>query len=181
MTPTITYRLSEGEGLEPAKIQRLCDLINESFADAETGIMKYGAKRIELDELTIELNTMIFIFAEMEHEIIGTMKVEDFSEGVTLFSMIATDPHYRHLGIATHLVQEAEKWVQDRGYKMVRLQILTPLQGVHEHTEHLLKWYSHLGYSYQSHAPFAWPEMLMVPCDSTIYVKYLQGSSTVSQ
>lgn len=176
MTPTITYRLSEREGLEPAKIQHLCDLINASYTVAEAGIMKHSAKRIELDELTIELKTMIFIFAEMEDEIIGTMKIEDFSEGVALFSMLVTNPHYRHLGIATHLVQEAEKWVEDQGYKMIRLQILTPLQGVHEHTEHLLKWYSHLGYSYQSHAPFAWPEMLEVPCDSTVYTKALQSS-----
>ncbi len=94
------------------------------------------------------------------------------------FGMLVTDYKYRGKGVASSLVKHVEDLARKSGKKRIRLEILKPVDEVHEDKERLDQWYSKIGYVLSHKEPFEvmYPHLspiIKIPCDFLVYYKEL--------
>lgn len=176
---TITTRLPTPADLEPARVRRLADLINDVYGDAESGMWQAGATRTNPDEVARLLSDGALILAELDGVVVGSVHVSRLGDGVGELGMLVADRAYRGLGIGSALVEAAEQWALGHGCHTMRLEILTPRHWKHPSKEFLKAWYGRIGYRAQEPEPFEnmYPDLvpaLATECDFTVWLKPLR-------
>jgi GNAT superfamily N-acetyltransferase len=174
----ITTRFPATSDFDTGNIERLSDLINEVYDDAESGMWKRRGIRTTPTEVERLLRARALILAEIDGVIVGSVNVNLMSDGVGEFGMLAADLHYRGMGIGSALVDRAEQWARDMGCHTMRLELLTPRDWSHPSKEFLKKWYSKICYVPQTTEPLErlHPELapeLATECDFTVWRKSL--------
>jgi len=174
----ISTRFANANDLTDTKILRLMRLINEVYADAESGMWKPSAKRVSKTEVEDLLRKSMLILGEFDGEIVGSIKYQIINETTSEFGILVADRNYRGKGIGTVLVDAAEQKARSDNKKTMRLELLTPRHWQHPSKEFLKGWYSRLGYEPSFSEPFEKtnPEkvdMLAAECDFTVWLKEL--------
>ena len=178
-TSTVTTRLPNDSDLGTANVQRLTDLINEVYDDAESGMWKHLGARTNPADVERLLRAQALILAEIGGVLVGSVNVNLMSDGVGEFGMLVADRKHRGKGIGSALVgAPAEQWARDRGCHTMRLEILTPRHWSHPSKTFLQRWYARIGYSPQATESFEamHPELLpglATECDFTVWHKAL--------
>ena len=174
----VATRFPTTTDFDAGTIERLSDLINEAYDDAESGMWKGRVKRTTPDEVERLLRARALILAEIDGVIVGCVYVNLMSDGVGAFGMLAADLDSRGVGIGSALVDRAEHWARDMGCHTMQLELLTPRNWAHSSKEFLKKWYSRMCYVPQTTEPLErrHPELapeLATECDFTVWHKSL--------
>ena len=174
----VTTRFPIESDLEADNIERLSDLINEVYDDAESGMWKRKGTRTNPAEVERLLRAQALILAEIDGVLVGSVNVSLLSDGVGEFGMLVADRKYRGLGIGSALVKHAEKWARQHACRTMRLEILTPRHWTHPSKNFLRQWYARIGYAPQATEPFESMHPALVPelateCDFTVWHKSL--------
>jgi GNAT superfamily N-acetyltransferase len=159
-------------------IQRLSDLINEVYDDAESGMWKRQGTRTNPVGVERLLRAQALILAVIDGVLVGSVNVNLMSNGVGEFGMLVADLKHRGKGIGSALVDRAEMWARDMACHTMRLELLTPRNWTHPSKEFLKMWYSRIGYEPQATEPFEilHPELvpeLATECDFTVWHRSL--------
>ena len=159
-------------------VERLVDLINRVYDEAESGLWKRPGTRTNRDQVRTLLRGKRLILAELDGAIVGSVNVNLMDEEVAEFGMLAADPDHRGLGIGTMLVKAAEEWARSMNRRTMRLELLTPRSWAHPRKEFLKAWYARIGYVPQFTEPLekTHPELideLATECDFTVWHKRL--------
>jgi GNAT superfamily N-acetyltransferase len=174
----VTTRFPIESDLGAENIKRLSDLINEVYADAESGKWKRKGTRTNPTEVERLLRAQALILAEIDGVLVGSVNVNLMSDGVGEFGMLVADLNHRGKGIGSALVDRAENWARDMSCHTMRLELLTPRNWTHPSKEFLKMWYSRIGYTPQATEPFEilHPELvpeLATECAFTVWHKSL--------
>ncbi|MBK2295568.1 GNAT family N-acetyltransferase [Francisella philomiragia] len=160
------------------EINSLVKIINDAYKVAEGDLWINSAKRVTFDEMQTLINQNQIIIATNNNEIIGSVKVTKLRENIAEFGMLATAFNHRGLGIGTKLVNAAEDWARNSGFRIMQLELLTPKHYINPSKEILKEWYTKCGYKHHSIEPFKnlFPNtyhLLAVECNFNIYHKNL--------
>ena len=174
----VATRFPTPTDLEAGTFERLSNLINDAYDDAESGIWKRRVNRTTPAEVERLLRARALILAEIDGVIVGCVNVDLASDGIGVFRMLSADLHCRGMGIGSALVDRAERWARDMGCRAMRLELLTPRHWAHPSKEFLKQWYSRICYVPQASAPLErlHPELvpeLATECDFTVWQKSL--------
>lgn len=170
---------------DPATMSALCDLVNEVYAKAEAGLWLDGAARTTTEELAALTRAGEIVVARAAGTIVGCVRVQRLSAGLSEFGMLAAAPEHHGTGIGRALVRHAEEQARAGGAGHMRLELLVPRGWRHPSKENLARWYGRAGYrlvrvgTLDEDYPHLVP-LLATPCDYRIYHKDLHiGQSTV--
>ncbi|WP_432772776.1 GNAT family N-acetyltransferase [Francisella salimarina] len=160
------------------EINTLVKIINDAYRSAEGDLWIDSAKRTTFNELKTLINNNQIIIATNNNLIIGSVKVTRLSDNIAELGMLATAFNHRRLGVGTKLVNAAENWAKNNGFKIMQLELLTPKHYINPSKEVLKRWYTKCGYIHYSIEPFKslFPNtyhLLAVECDFNIYHKSL--------
>jgi len=175
---TVTTRFPLESDLQAGTIQRLTDLINEVYDDAESGMWKRKGTRTNPPEVERLLRDKTLILAEIDGVLVGSVNIRLMNDGVGEFGMLVADLNQRGKGIGSALVDRAENWARDMHCHTMRLELLTPRKWTHPSKEFLKIWYTRIGYRPQASEPLdlLHPELvpeLATECDFTVWHKPL--------
>ncbi len=118
------------------------------------------------------------LIAQIGEQIVGVCKIDKRDEQTCEFGMLTADPNFRSIGIGRELVEFAENWGRDTGFKQMRLELLTPRVGKNKSKEFLKVWYSRIGYEpsytvpFEEEAPHRKNDFSQ-DCDFTVWLKDL--------
>lgn len=176
--PKVRTRFPIESDLERDTIERLSDLINEVYDDAESGMWKRKGTRTDPADVERLLRARALILAEIDGVLVGSLNVNLLGDGVSEFGMLVADRNFRGLGIGSALVEHAETWARQHACHTMRLELLTPRHGTLPSKEFLRRWYSRLGYTPQTTEPLEskYPELvpeLATEVDFTVWHKSL--------
>jgi hypothetical protein len=151
----VTTRFPIASDLEVDHIERLSDLINEVYDDAESGMWKRKGARTNPAEVERLLRAQALILAEIDGALVGSVNVNLMGDGVGEFGMLVADTCHT-----------------------MRLEVLTPRHWTHPSKNFLRQWYSRIGYAPQVTEPFESMHPELVPelateCDFTVWRKSL--------
>lgn len=159
---------------------QLADLVNTVYSDAESDLWKANtSSRTSSAEISDHINKNELLIARMDGKIVGVCKICHSSDGICEFGMLAADPTCRGVGIGRELVGAAENWARDAGYETMRLELLTPRNGVNQTKEFLKVWYTRIGYAPAFTVPFEEEFKHRIndfsqTCDFTVWLKPLK-------
>ncbi|WP_150466016.1 GNAT family N-acetyltransferase [Francisella sp. SYW-2] len=159
------------------EINTLVKIINDAYRSAEGDLWIDSAKRTTFNELKTLINNNQIIIATNNNQMIGSVKVTRLSDNIAELGMLATAFNHRRLGVGTKLVNAAENWAKNNGFKIMQLELLTPKHYINPSKEVLKRWYTKCGYIHHSIEPFKslFPNtyhLLAVECDFNIYHKH---------
>ena len=167
------------ETLSQNDIVRLSSLINHVYDDAESGMWQVSNSRTSPEEVTSLIKKQNLIVAFFDNAIVGSVAIKIMNDKRTgEFGMLVAEKSYRGLGIGSALVKAAENWAISKGFKRMRLELLTPRYWEHPSKVFLKEWYSRIGYVPDKTEPFEkmHPEKihdLATECDFTVWYKSL--------
>ena len=177
--PLTIELLDPSAGRDRALVVELCDLINDVYAVAESGMWVEGATRTTTDELEALIAAGEILVARAAHEIVGSVRLHDVAPDTSEFGILVAARDQRNLGIGRALLDEVERRSRDRGLAAVQLELLVPREWRHPSKEFLTAWYGRRGYrlvrtttldgTYPHLAP-----LLATPCDLQIHRKELR-------
>lgn len=173
-----TTRFPIESDLAPDTIQRLSDLINEVYDDAESGMWKRKGTRTNPAEVERLLRARALILAEIDGEVVGSVNVNLLGDGVGEFGMLVTGHKHRSRGTGLALIEHAERWAREQACHTMRLEVLSPRNWTHPSKEFLRQWYARIGYVPRTTEPFEAMHPELVPelateCDYTVWYKPL--------
>ena len=79
---SVTTRVSIDSDLGTTNVQRLTDLINEVYDDAESGMWKRKGARTNLADVERLLRAQALILAEIDGALVGSVNVNLMSDGI---------------------------------------------------------------------------------------------------
>lgn len=151
-------------------------LINDVYEVAEKGLWAEGTTRTTVEEVAALTRAGEITTARLEGKIVGCIRVQQLSDQVCEFGMLAASFEQRGTGIGRELVQFAEQHAREIGREVMQLEVLVPREWAHPSKEFLIGWYTRIGYqivrkgtieeSYPDLAPH-----LATPCDFLVYHK----------
>ena len=173
-----TTRFPIESDLAADNVQRLSDLINEVYDDAESGMWKRKGTRTNPAEVERLLRARALILAEIDGVVVGSVNVNLLGDGVGEFGMLVTAHKYRSQGTGLALIEHAERWAREHACHTMRLEVLSPRNWLHPSKEFLRQWYARIGYVPQTTEPFESMHPELVPelateCDYTVWYKPL--------
>jgi ribosomal protein S18 acetylase RimI-like enzyme len=179
VAPTVEVQLLPAAAGDAATLmQRITDLTNEVYSEAEDGLWTKGATRTTVDEIAELTRAGQIAVARLRGRVVGCVRVQRLDEGTGEFGMLAADPAHRGVGVGRELVRFAERKFRAEGLRTLQLELLVPRRWTHPTKEFLAAWYSRIGYrvartgtideAYPALAP-----LLATPCDFVIYHKDL--------
>src|SRR5215475_8081953 len=174
----VTTRFPIESDLAVDNIERLSELINDVYDDAESGMWKRRGTRTNPAEVERLIRARALILAEIAGALVGSVNVNLMGNGVGEFGMLVADLNHRGKGIGSALVDRAENWARDMACHTMRLELLTPRNWTHPSKEFLKNWYSRIGYKPQAteSLDILHPELvpeLATECDFTVWYKSL--------
>ena len=166
--------------LSKEEINYTADLINRVYLITESDFWPQNGdyERVNTQELTQFIEKDELIIAKLGDEIVGAVHVYKNTETVGGFGMLVSDPEKRGLKIGSKLVNAVEVWCKKRSCTQIQLELLKPDDKIHPDKEFLYKWYTRIGYEFQSKTPYGdmYPELaslLKIPCTFEVYLKNL--------
>ncbi|MDG4822723.1 GNAT family N-acetyltransferase [Asanoa sp. WMMD1127] len=171
--------ISIARDADDAFVNRVAELVNQVYADAEKGIWQPGALRTSVAEMESVVRAGELAVARLDGELVGAVRLQRLDSGEGEFGMLVADPAHRGLGIGRALVAFAEDWARDRGLPTMQLELLVPRGWTHPVKEFLRDWYTRLGYRAVRSDPFeeahpALQPLLATGCDFVVYHKPLR-------
>lgn len=169
---------SNQNDLSDDNINRLHDLINQVYAEAEDGMWLKNSNRVTKAEVREMLENEELILAISDGKIVGSLKKLLIDKTTCEFGILVADKTYRGQRVGSALVSEFESWATAAGYKILQLTLLTPSSWKQPSKEFLKKWYSRIGYkperpeSFNQRYPHRTHEMA-TQCDFTVWKKEL--------
>ena len=173
-----TTRFPIESDLAADNVQRLSDLINEVYDDAESGMWKRKGTRTNPAEVERLLRARALILAEVDGVVVGSVNVNLLGDGVGEFGMLVTAHECRGQGTGSALIEHAERWAREHACHTMRLEVLSPRNWIHPSKEFLRQWYARIGYVPRTTEPFESMHPELVPelateCDYTVWYKRL--------
>ena len=174
------------EPLEPAAsadaalVGELCDLVNDVYAVAESGMWVDGATRTTVEELQALIAAgEILVARTPAGRIVGSVRLHDVAPDTSEFGILVAAPDQRHLGIGRALLDDVERRTRERGQAAVQLELLVPREWTHPSKVFLTSWYGRRGYRLVRTTTLdgAYPHLaplLATPCDLQIHRKALR-------
>jgi GNAT superfamily N-acetyltransferase len=167
---------------DAALVERLAELVNGVYADAERGLWRDGATRTTPGELADMLRNGELIAARRNGRVVGIVRVHDVADDVSEFGLLVAAHTERGCGVGRALLDFAEARSRERGLRAMQLELLVPRSGSHPSKEFLRAWYGRRGYRLRrtSSMETAYPHLaplLATPCDLEIHEKELQAAS----
>ncbi len=161
-----------------AVIERVAELVNEVYAEAEKGLWVGSTDRTSADEVAGFVRDGEIAVAFVDGEIAGSVRIQRLDDVTGEFGMLAADPARRGLGVGRELVRFAERTSRAAGCREMQLELLVPRDWTHPAKQFLAEWYGRLGYRVTHRADLAqdYPHLapsLATPCDFLIYRKDL--------
>lgn len=153
-------------------------LVNKVYRDFESRLWGDDYERISQEELIyLSAQGSIYI-AHDEGALLGVVKYLSMNEIEAEFGMLVTNPLYRGKGVASKMVSFVEKKAREEGRLQMRLEILKPVNEIHEDKERLDKWYTKIGYIESHKEAFStmYPHLapiIKIECDFVVYKKKL--------
>jgi GNAT superfamily N-acetyltransferase len=173
--------LAPADADDTALVTAVAGLINDIYAEAESGMWIDGAARTSVDEVRQLTRAGEIVVARSDGELIGCVRAQRLGDGLSEFGMLAAAHSVRGTGVGRGLIEFVEHWSRGEGRPTMQLEVLKPREWSHPSKEFLTAWYPRLGYrvvrtgsideAYRELAP-----LLATPCDFVIYHKDL-GSS----
>jgi GNAT superfamily N-acetyltransferase len=159
-------------------VDRLTDLVNRVYADAEEGLWLDGANRTTPSQVAGWIGAREIAVAEVDGPLAGAVHVWPVSEDTAEFGMLVADPDRRCLGVGGALIAFAEGHARELGLRAMQLELLVPRNGRHPSKAFLDEWYRRLGYRVARTTSVAKSEpelapLLAVPCEFVVYEKPL--------
>lgn len=176
----IDIKIADDNDINEETTNRLADLVNMVYGDAESDLWKPNtSSRTSAPEITDHIKKRELLIARLDGKIVGVCKICNSAEGIGEFGMLAADPACRGVGIGRELVNGAENWAREAGYKTMRLELLTPCGGVNKTKEFLKVWYTRIGYAPAFTVPFEEEfkhriDDFAQACDFTVWLKPLK-------
>src|SRR5919204_6197827 len=127
-------------------VAHVTKLINDVYAVAESGLWVEGATRTTEEEVVHLIGSGEIVVAELDHRIVGCMRIHFLDATTADFGMLAADPGHRGTGIGRELFRFAEGEARRMGADMLQLELLVPRDWTHPSKEFLLGWYTRIGY-----------------------------------
>lgn len=161
-----------------ADMERITELVNHAFADAEDGIWKQGAVRTTVEEVTKLTSDEEMAVARSEGKIVGCIRVMQIDYETGEFGLLAVDGEFQGTGAGRALVRFAEKKCQNAQLPKMQLELLIPRERSHPGKTVLENWYYRVGYQrvYTESFDESFPElaqMLAIPCKFVVFQKAL--------
>ena len=174
----IFCRLPCDGDLDPPRVERLTELVNRVYDEAESGMWKAQGTRTSPRQIAELLEAHGLILAEYQGNVVGCVSVTLMKAGVAEFGMLVADPVLRGKGIGSALIKAAEDWARTRGCETMRLELLTPRTWKHPSKEFLTQWYGRIGYrpQFTELLEKLYPDkvaQLATECDFTVWLKRL--------
>ena len=116
-------------------------LANSVYYSSEKDFWKEGYYRIDTQEFEHHLNYNQLFISELENEIVGCILFKQVNKETCSFSMLICHPKHRKKGIGKSLVNHVLSTAKEKKYKKMQLEILSPLNWVHQEKEFLKTWY----------------------------------------
>ena len=173
----LTIRPPTETDLAPATVDHLVDLINTVYAEAEGDLWKPTTTgRTYAGEMERLIKNKGLFFAELDGEIVGSVKIEHINDQILAFGMLVANPDIRGKGIGRELVKKCESHAAQNGYKTMQLELLTPRHWENPSKKFLKEWYSRIGYKPTRTRPFEEisPQRMdefATDCDFTVWLK----------
>jgi len=121
-------------------------LANSVYYSSEKDFWKEGYYRIDQQEFEYHLNNNQLFIGELENEIVGCILLKQVNKETCSFSMLICHPKHRKKGIGKTLVNHVLSTAKEKKYKKMQLEILSPLNWVHQEKEFLKTWYKSIGF-----------------------------------
>jgi GNAT superfamily N-acetyltransferase len=176
---TLNIRQSSAADATGEITSTLVTLINAVYQEAEGDMWKPdNTGRTNVDEVGKYLIDGELFIAEINGEIVGTVKIEHIGEKTLAFGMLVANPDIRGKGIGRELVKKCESHAIKNGYTIMQLELLTPRHWENASKEFLKVWYARIGYKPTKPRPFEEvSEQRMnefaTECDFTVWSKDL--------
>ena len=123
-------------------------MANEVYYDSEREFWKEGYYRIDKKEFNHFIDNKWLYLGEIENELVGCVLMKPVDKITTSFSMLICHPDHRKKGIGKTLVNHVFETAIKNGYQKMQIEILSPLNWVHEEKEFLKTWYCSIGFSF---------------------------------
>jgi len=174
----IKIHQSNQNDLSDNNINRLHDLINQVYAEAEDGMWLENSSRITKSEVREMLENEQLVLAMSDGKIVGSVKKLKINSTTCEFGILVADETFRGQGIGSSLVNAFENWAIAAGFKTLQLALLTPRDWEQPSKEFLKKWYSRIGYIPERTESFAAryhhrAHEMATECDFTVWKKQL--------
>lgn len=177
----IEFIPSNSTSLSSEDIQRLYDLMIHAYAVTELNIWGENYIRCPLDEYQELLDKGEIIIAKLDGKIVGSIHTYPLSPDRYAFGMLNADFDLGGQGIGSGLIRAAEDEARKNGASIMQLEILRTKEGILPEKEMLRKWYTKLGYEFQSTEEFLGvkpdkqekAKKLIAPSCFDVYIKRL--------
>ncbi len=172
--------LDPAASADAALVSELCDLVNDVYAVAESGMWVDGATRTTVGEVQAQIAAgEILVARTTAGRIVGSVRLHDVAPDMSEFGVLVAARDQRHLGIGRALLDDVERRGRDRRHAAVQLELLVPREWSHPSKEFLTSWYGRRGYRLADTTTLdgAYPHlapMLATPCDLQIHRKELR-------
>jgi ribosomal protein S18 acetylase RimI-like enzyme len=141
----------------------LVPFINRAFA--HDNYFK-RTERTDPSQVAEYLRKGVILLLEDAGKLFGLVYTELRENGRGYIGMIAIDPDRQGGGIGTHLLRTGEKFCRDKGARVIELSVVNLRSD-------LVAWYQRKGYRIVGEAPYARPEILILPCHFVLMEKDL--------
>ena len=121
-------------------------LANQVYYTSEKDFWKDGYYRLDKQEFDLHLSKNQLFVVELKNEIVGCVLMKQVNKITASFSMLICHPNHRKKGIGKTLVNHVFSEAKKKNYKKIQLEILSPLEWVHQEKEFLKTWYKSIGF-----------------------------------
>jgi len=161
---------------DAALVEQLAQLVNDVYAEAETGLWREGWTRTSAAALADPIRAGQIALARQAGQVAGCVRVHEVADGVAELGLLVSAPDRRGTGVGSALVAFAEAYCRERGLHAIRLELLVPRGRRHPAKELLRAWYARIGYRLIRTADVgdAYPhlvQLLATPCDIETHEK----------
>jgi ribosomal protein S18 acetylase RimI-like enzyme len=170
--------LSPTASVDAALMERISDLTNGVYAEAEAGLWMDGATRTSVGEIVELTRAGEIAVARIAGQVLGCVRVQRLDQRTGEAGMLCADPAQRGIGIGRELLRFVERKSRADGVSTMQLELLVPRDWTHPTKQFLAEWYSRIGYRIARTGTIdeLYPELapqLATPCDFVIYRKEL--------
>ena len=137
-----------------ALVQRLTDVVNRAYAQAEVGLWRKGYVRTRFDEVAADMRRGWIAAADDGEGIAGSIKTYLLDDQRAWLGALAVDPTRDGRGVGSALVAFAEDNGVRHGAAEMQIEVLAP-RGGYAYTDWLRAWYQKLGYQFVEYLDYA--------------------------
>ncbi len=146
----INIRLARPEDKEP-----LLKMVNDVYYTSEKDFWTEGYYRLDEAGYDEYVKNKWLYVSYLNDNLCGCVLLKPFELNSLSFSMLVCHPGYRKQGVGSTLVDYVLSQAQKRGKEAMYLEILSPVDWIHEEKVFLKKWYEGMGFELVKEVPFA--------------------------